>query len=237
MTRIFDALRKSSTARHAAPRRDHGFPLVGSIPLADDVVREMTSLRVTLDATLADRSPRIVMFLSSQGGEGNTTVALRFAQTLARDPKLRTLYVDAHARRPALEFDPAHRVVTVDRRLLGRANADASMAHANLSAIPVSEELRRIGVFSPVAARELIDRAGPSFDWIVFDGPPVLESPEAAQLASVSDGVLVVVQSGRTKRPVLSRSVDLLRKAGVRVLGSVLNRRRLEIPEFIYRRI
>ena len=69
------------------------------------------------------------------------------------------------------------------------------------------------------------------------DGPPVLESPDAASLAAVADGVAIVVQAGRTKRPVLSRSVDLLRKAGAHVLGTVLNRRRLEIPGFIYRRI
>jgi hypothetical protein len=31
--------------------------------------------------------------------------------------------------------------------------------------------------------------------------------------------------------------VDLVNRAGGRVLGIVLNRRRLEIPEFIYRRI
>jgi hypothetical protein len=31
--------------------------------------------------------------------------------------------------------------------------------------------------------------------------------------------------------------VDLMNRAGGRVLGMVLNRRRLEIPEFIYRRI
>jgi Mrp family chromosome partitioning ATPase len=36
---------------------------------------------------------------------------------------------------------------------------------------------------------------------------------------------------------VLARSADMLRKAGARVLGTVLNRRRLEIPDFIYRRI
>jgi Mrp family chromosome partitioning ATPase len=53
----------------------------------------------------------------------------------------------------------------------------------------------------------------------------------------VAEGVVVVVQAGRTKRPVLARSIELLRKAGGRVLGTVLNRRRLEIPGFIYRRI
>ena len=83
----------------------------------------------------------------------------------------------------------------------------------------------------------MLDAARPRYDWIVIDGPPVLESPDAAMLAAVADGVVLVVQAGRTKRPVLTRSVDLLRKAGGRVLGIVLNRRRLEIPEFIYRRI
>jgi Mrp family chromosome partitioning ATPase len=36
---------------------------------------------------------------------------------------------------------------------------------------------------------------------------------------------------------VVARAVELLRKSGARILGSVLNRRRMEIPGFIYRRI
>jgi Mrp family chromosome partitioning ATPase len=48
---------------------------------------------------------------------------------------------------------------------------------------------------------------------------------------------VLVIQVGRSKRPVLSRAADLLAKAGSRMLGSVLNRRVHEIPEFIYRRI
>ena len=81
--------------------------------------------------------------------------------------------------------------------------------------------------------------AGPNgeYDWIVMDGPPVLFASDAAALGAIADGVVIVVEAGRTKKPVLSRAVDLLRKAGARILGSVLNRRRLEIPEFIYRRI
>jgi Mrp family chromosome partitioning ATPase len=56
-------------------------------------------------------------------------------------------------------------------------------------------------------------------------------------LSAIADGVVLVVQAGRTKRPVLSRAVELVGKAGGRVLGCVLNRRQLEIPEFIYRRL
>jgi Mrp family chromosome partitioning ATPase len=46
-----------------------------------------------------------------------------------------------------------------------------------------------------------------------------------------------VIEAGRTKRPVLHRATDLLRNARAQLIGSVLNRRRLEVPEFLYRRI
>jgi len=49
--------------------------------------------------------------------------------------------------------------------------------------------------------------------------------------------VVLVIRSGSTKRPVALRAAEMLRKSGVRVLGTVLNRRLLEIPDFIYRRI
>ena len=76
-----------------------------------------------------------------------------------------------------------------------------------------------------------------SFEWVVIDGPSVVESPDAASLAAQVDGVIMVLHAGRAKRPVVTRAVDMLRKSGGRVLGTVLNRRVHEIPGFIYRRI
>ena len=61
----------------------------------------MTGLRISLEAALTQRIPRTVMFLASQGGEGTSTVAAQFAQSLAGDERLRVLLVDAHVRRPA----------------------------------------------------------------------------------------------------------------------------------------
>jgi Mrp family chromosome partitioning ATPase len=97
--------------------------------------------------------------------------------------------------------------------------------------------VRRSGVIPASAAREWIDALASRYDWIVLDGPPLLEAPDAASLAAVADGVVVVIESGRTKRPLIHRATDLLRKARANTIGSVLNRRRHEIPEFLYRRI
>jgi Mrp family chromosome partitioning ATPase len=265
VTRIFDALRKSrtaagasssplypppppplapvvaappapvlSSASPAARAREQILPrieMVDVVELPEEVGREMTTLRIGIDAALEDRG-RVVLFASSQGGEGATTVAARFAMLLAGDPRIRALLVDLHARRPAvarrlgLEPEPAPRKVR-----------PAPMAGPKLAVMPVSEEARRRGLFSPMDVRETLAAVSDRFDWIILDGPPVLESPDAVELAALADGMVIVLQAGSTKRPVVIRAVELLRKGGARVLGSVLNRRRLEIPEFLYRRI
>lgn len=264
MTRIFDALKKAEAAREAAaptggsvtplphspahsqgraplsrPLPDSGrgpLPLLGGIEMADDTMREMAALRVSLEAVLRDRNPRVVMFLSPQGGEGTSTVALHFAQALSRDPSVRPLILDVNVRRPAFDQDPALRCAVISSSVAPRGPEPPAVS-SNLFVVPSPEEVRRTGLFQPATLRQVMDASVPGFDWVILDGPPVLESPEASALGALADGVVLVVQAGRTKRPVLTRAADLLRKAGARVLGSVLNRRVLEIPEFIYRRI
>lgn len=266
MTRIFDALKKSEASRQgaalpatplapvpqpvphaAAGARPMGalrpaaeslrspVPLVGAIEPNEDIVREMTALRVNIESVLPGPM-RSVLFVSPQGGEGTSTVALQFAQVLARDSSIRPMVLDAHVRRPVYAMDPSQRMAMLDPRLLTNAGGVPNVA-PNLFALPPSEELLRSGVFQPAALRQVLESCTAGFDWVILDGPPVLESPDSASLAGQVDGVVLVVQAGRTKRPVLTRAADLLRKAGARVLGSVLNRRVLEIPEFIYRRI
>ena len=209
-------------------------PFTDAAELTAEVEREMTGLRVSLEAILTQRVPRTVLFLAAQGGEGTTTVTAQFAQTLARDRRSRVLLLDAHARRPAYGRggEPTERHPKPAAR-----SHPAQPAPPGPDLMPLTEQARAEGQVTPVSLRAAIDAVASAYDWILVDGPPVLESPDAATLGAVTDGVVVVVQAGRTKRPVLSRAVDLVNRSGGNVLGIVLNRRRLEIPEFIYRRI
>jgi Mrp family chromosome partitioning ATPase len=220
--------------------RPHVISIAPALELPGEVVREMTRLRVSIESLLMDRGSRCVMFVSSQGHEGTSTVAYQFAFTLARDTRVRTLYVDAHAHRPSLHGEEGARPAA------GRGRGRSRPLHSTgappgteraLDAWPLGEQFHEIGLLSPALVRQAIDWGSSQYDWMVFDGPPVLESSDAAPIAAITDGVVIVVEAGRTKRPVLQRSVELLRKAGGHVMGSVLNRRRLEIPGFIYRRI
>ncbi len=225
----------------AAAVRSRVIPVAVTAALPEDVVREMTTLRVSIESALAARTPRTLMFMSAQGGEGTSTVASQFVSALAADPLLRALFLDTHARHPALGSGPDE--AGPPAALFGSAHGgggprETGMAHGlGVDLFPVPEEFRRTGVYPAASAREVLEALSGAYDWVVMDGPPVLYSPDAPSLGAVADGVVIVVEAGRTKRPVLTRSVDLLRRAGARVLGTVLNRRRLEIPEFIYRRI
>ena len=265
MTRIFEALKKTRMARPAAPPapaplRSHpagaaaaanpALPMVdparlglaprpfqGDVDLPEDVLREMTALRMTLETALPPGTPRTVMLLSAQQGEGTSTVAAQLAAALAGDGRLRVLLMDVNARRPSPFVEgagsPGARMTPGVRPI---RQGGASEAGA-FDVLPVPAQAREAGVIAAPAMREWLDSMTGRYDWIVLDGPAVMESPDAPALAATADGVVVVIEAGRTKSPVLHRATELLRKARARLIGSVLNRRRLEIPEFLYRRI
>jgi len=267
VTRIFDALKKAQVrppqavptppaAMPSAPRPLSPFPrpappamtghpaaarfaprhesLAEIGELGDDVARQMMSLRVGIESALGPNLPRTILILSSRAGEGATTVACQLAITLAREGRQRTLLVDLNAARPMIggEDDWLARLAHAD----GRVENDEGTAGC-LDVLTLPEVVRDTGSFSVQLAREILETLSSGYEWVIFDGPPALETAEAAALSPLVDGTVVVVHAGRTKRPVLTKTVDLLRSSGGRVLGTVLNRRRLEIPGFIYRRL
>ena len=264
MTRIFEALKKSQgrapalpfPGAEAAPPRPTVVPrstasvdpgivplidVVPTAPLPDEIVREMTALRIGLESAL-ESPTRVVMFMGSMSGEGVTTVATQFASVIAADGRGRALLLDAQAPRPAGERRPGPGASRVGRAPHGAPVPEAGGTPAArggqpLSVAALNDEIRRAGGRAPAAVRAFFTTVSAQFDWVIVDGAPVLESPESVDLAPLVDGVVLVVRSGKTKRPVVVRAVDLLRKSGARVLGSVLNRRRFEIPDFIYRRV
>jgi Mrp family chromosome partitioning ATPase len=51
------------------------------------------------------------------------------------------------------------------------------------------------------------------------------------------DGVVMVVQAGKTKREVVQRSMDAIARYEGNILGVILNRKKYYIPGFLYKRI
>ena len=75
------------------------------------------------------------------------------------------------------------------------------------------------------------------YDFVVIDATGTSSSGEGLVLGSASDGVVIVIDAGKTRRKAALRVLETLRAAGVKVLGTVLSGRRLYIPRAIYRHL
>jgi len=268
MSKIFDALQKASgdepekrgesddrtqprAVKETDPPPSYSAPMTTSVPLAnleevpeieEDFARELAHLRASIDLAFPDDAPRTILFAAALPGEGSTTVAARYAQMLAQDPRLGVLLADLDFRnrddRVMDLADHGHGTASVLGGALGIEDGLRPTPLPRLHVLP-SE-----GVTS--AAYELCDpdRVAPflaamkqRYAMSILDAAPVLAAPETALLAGQADGVVLVVRAGRTKRQIVQRALEQLRKYEPRILGVVMNRQQYAIPDFIYRRL
>jgi non-specific protein-tyrosine kinase len=69
---------------------------------------------------------------------------------------------------------------------------------------------------------KVIERLLETADIVLFDAPPVIAVTDAAVLGTKVDGVLLVVQAGKTRRDHAERAKEMLEKANVHIIGVTL---------------
>jgi Mrp family chromosome partitioning ATPase len=77
-------------------------------------------------------------------------------------------------------------------------------------------------LYSP-RLREYFEKFLRDFDMVVFDTPPMLTIVDARVIARHSDGVVLVVRSGKTTRDAAVAAQSRLREDGVHVIGTIMN--------------
>jgi capsular exopolysaccharide synthesis family protein len=180
--------------------------------------------------------------VSSTHAEGTTTVAAQLAISLAADPKLPVLLVDANFRKPDLHnrFQ-----VSQERGFINLLLGDEEFASL-IKPTPVKNLFLMTSgkvVSDPAELIEVGDleakliRPAADFSCILIDCPPINTCPEAIMLASHSDAAVLVVLAGETRREVVLEARQRLDRAKVNLLGVVLNRRKYYIPNFVYGRL
>ena len=75
------------------------------------------------------------------------------------------------------------------------------------------------------------------YEYILFDIPSLNEGSMGIRIASHLDGVILVVEAERVRREVAEQSKGLLERAQVRVLGTIFNKRRFYVPDWLYRAV
>ena len=205
---------------------------------ARPAMEQYDDLKTNLLTRYPDGSIKTILFAAAAHGEGASTTAVNFAASLARDSRLKVLLIDVNLRTPSL-----HDVFKIDHTH-GLSDLVAENGHGspikvgpeNLYVIPCGRpQSEPVTLLGSNEFDQFLKRMSDGYDYVVLDAPPFLGIPECRVLCAKVNGVVLVIESGRTRRQVALSAKKQLEEAGGKLLGVVLNRRRYYIPEFIDR--
>ena len=228
-----------SSSRGHSSARTSKFPTVINQSPLDPSVAHYEELKANFLARHANRPTKTILFSGTVNGDGASSTATNFAKTLARDPALKVLLIDANLRNPSL-----HNTFSI--------NHTASLAKLLQEAAPGRTPFRfeqgqvnvlpsggiysdPTSIFASREFSEFLREMRQTFDFIVLDGPPVFRASETRLIASKVDATILVIRSGKTRKQIAYRAIQELETAGGEVLGTVLNRRKYYIPDWLYK--
>jgi Mrp family chromosome partitioning ATPase len=71
--------------------------------------------------------------------------------------------------------------------------------------------------------KELIEQARTRYERIIIDSPPVTAVTDAVIIASLVDGVVMVIRANDTHREMIKNGISQLQSVNANILGAVLN--------------
>ncbi len=172
--------------------------------------------------------PPVFCVMSSQLGEGKSTLSINMASYFARHNK-KVLLIDGDFRRPdiARKLEIEGNLQGITELLLERTNLEQVVIKNHVDGLdillPGNEKVDlAVERLTEKSAQELIRTFRGIYDHIIIDTPPILTVPDALLWGKLAGAAILSSFAGRSTRNDISESVEHLKKAGVKLLGVVL---------------
>jgi protein-tyrosine kinase len=200
------------------------------------------ALRTNILACYPGQAVKTILFSGIIHGDGASTTAINFATTLERNCRLKVLLVEANLKAPSL-----HAAFRIEPErglsdLMSNGNKPdfyiKKVKPGNLSVVTAGSRLTgAANIFESDRFSEFLTSVRLVFDYIILDGPPIPSFSDAKVLCPKVDGVVLVIEAGKTREQAAVWAKKELEEAGGKVLGVVLNKRKFYIPKWISKRL
>ncbi len=229
-----------------------GLPLLGAIgfdataeekPLISKLSRyairteSFRTLRTNIKYVIPSIPAKVIAVTSALPNEGKSTTALNLSISIAQGGN-RVIIVESDMRRPTIstyldlnssKLGLSH-ILGLDKKLTFNA-IHTQIEKSSVSGLDVlcagripSNPSELLGSSNFVSVIELLRS---KYEYVIVDCPPLLPVTDAAVVSTVSDGVLLIIHAGKTRKPEFLGSRAAIESIGSRILGVVLNK----IPE------
>jgi len=185
---------------------------------------------------------RAVAFAAVEPGNGCSWMAVQCARILASQVGGAVCIIDANLHSPSL-----HRSFGIGNY---RGFSDV-MSHpgrlrdcvfpvsgvSNLWLMTAGSSCDGRDAFGGERLQSVIEELRSHFDYLIIDSAALNPYGDALMLGQAADGIALVVAEQNTRKESARHAVEELKKANVRILGAVLNKRTFPIPQKLYEKL
>jgi capsular exopolysaccharide synthesis family protein len=201
----------------------------GDKKVASEFIEAFDSLYTNIRFLSSNRTIRSFAVGSATVGEGKSTVALNLAHVAALAGQ-RVLLVDADLHSPSLHLLLEIPNIKGLSNLLddskNQSNEMIQRSHLEDNLFVLTAGLPIPGVARRLASsgmQYLMDEFHATFDLVIYDTPPLVDSKDANFLAARTDGILMVIAIRQVKFSVVQKVFSQLENFGIPCLGTVAN--------------
>jgi len=184
-------------------------------------------IRTNINFLTEVKKQRNILITSTENGEGKSTITANLAVSMAQQNE-RVLLIDANLRdsniHKIFKIDNNTGLTNVLTKQVGLKEAIIQTGIGNLDVLSSgSVSFNPVEILANENVKDLLKILVNTYDIVLVDSPSILEFTESRVLANHCDGVVLVVNRGRTETDNLIEARRVLDLANGNLVGAIFN--------------
>ena len=207
--------------------------------MSSTMLESMRALRTNIQFCGDD--VKTILFTSTVPDEGKSTVVLDLARSIGESGK-KILVVDTDMRKSVIMKEHGVKTKSHDQMfglshyLSGQKKLDEVLYQTNLKHVDIVFAGRSVPNPTEILGKhyftDLLSYGREHYDYVLIDCAPITAAIDAVLVAHYCDGAVMVIEQGGVSSRAIADAKRQLENSGVRILGAVLNKVRMESTRY-----